>query len=318
MSVPRYEPMLAVPWREPFSDPGWLFEVKWDGVRALLSWDGHTVSLRSRRGTDITATYPEIGAFEADRSCVFDGEIVAFDDAGLPSFEVLQSRMNLQGDRRIADALATTPVSYVVFDLLYDGEEIIGLPIEHRLERLSAIGLVAPLVRSEMVEGEGRALYDGVAARGLEGIVAKRRGSPYRPGVRSPDWRKVPYVRKVRAVVGGYTIGERGRGATFGSLLVGLWDGDRLRWIGSVGTGFTDKALAAIRTALDETAVEGSPFHPDPALPAGAIWVEPHLVARVEFKGWTRSGRLRAPSFKGFGPEPTVEVTWASEGPEDQ
>ena len=315
MKVPRFEPMLATPWREPFTNPGWLFEVKWDGVRAILATDGETLSLRSRRGNDITDVYPELSGFGPSRPCVLDGEIVAFDKSGRPSFAALQQRMNLTGGPRTVQAAATTPITLIVFDLLFDDEDLSDRPIEIRLERMAALDLPAPLVRSEVMETEGEALFAAVAEQGLEGIVAKRRGSSYRSGARSQDWRKVPNVRSVRAVVGGFTGGEGGRASTFGSLLLGLWEGAHLRWIGSVGTGFDDEGLVAIRAALEEMIATGSPFQPDPDLPAGTTWVIPHLVARVDFKEWTRAGRLRAPSFKGFLSDPVEEITWATEGP---
>jgi bifunctional non-homologous end joining protein LigD len=292
-----------------------LFEVKWDGVRTILTTDGGAISLRSRRGRDVTEVYPELSGFARSEACVLDGEIVALDQAGRPSFAALQQRMNLSGRARAVEAARAIPVTFVVFDLLFDGEETTDLPIETRLERLAAIDLPVPLVGSEVIETDGEALYAAVATEGLEGVVAKRRGSRYRPGVRSPDWRKILYLRIIRAVVCGFTPGERGRTGTFGSLVLGLWDGPRLRWVGSVGTGFDDAALRAIRTSLEEMAIAGNPFHADPDLP-GATWVAPHLVARIEFKEWTRAGRLRAPSFKGFVSEPTETITWEGEGPE--
>jgi bifunctional non-homologous end joining protein LigD len=307
--------MLATSWKVPFSDPDWRFEVKWDGVRALLYADQDTVVLRSRSGRDITGVYPELAGYSSPRSCVLDGEIIAFGDGGRPSFEVLQQRMNMS-EARAVDAARFIPVSYVVFDVLYDGNDLTEMALEERAERLDLLELPSPMVRSEVTAGEGKALYRAVVDRGLEGVVAKQLGSPYRSGVRSPEWRKIPNVRVLRGVVGGFTPGERGRSTSFGSLLLGLWDGPRLRWVGAVGTGFTDEALAAIRTALDEMKVEVSPFADDPGLPP-ATWVEPRLVARVEFKEWTRAGRLRAPSFKGFLSDPVEEVTWEAEGPSE-
>ncbi len=314
MSLPRYEPMVAVPWPRPFSDPEWLFEVKWDGVRLLLYWDGAAVRLRTRRGRDATATYPELAGFRWPRPAVLDGEVIVLDEAGNPSFERLQQRMNLAGGARIAEAARNLPVSFVVFDVLYDGIEVIEEPLTARRSRLVGT-LPPPLVLSEVVEGEGEALFAAVAARGMEGVVAKRRASVYRPGARSPDWRKVPYRRLMRAVVGGFTPGERGRAGTFGSLLVGLWEGSRLRWIGNVGTGFDDRSLFALRETLDELLTDASPFHEEPQLPSDARWVTPALLVRVEFKEWTGAGRLRAASFKGLVAEPPASVTWRTEGP---
>jgi bifunctional non-homologous end joining protein LigD len=306
--------MLATPWRSPFTDPAWLFEVKWDGVRAILTSDGGSLTLRSRRGRDIGGVYPEVSGLPLSGACVLDGEIVAFDETGRPSFAALQRRMNTTGRMRVAEAARTTPVTYIVFDLLFDGEDITNLPIEKRLERLAEIDLPPTLANSEVIEADGEALYAAVAEQGLEGIMAKRSGSQYRPGVRSPDWRKIPCVRTIRAVVGGFTKGEGGRAGVFGSLVLGLWDGPRLRWIGSVGSGFADDSLVAIRSALDEMTVDESLFRSDPQLSSDATWVAPHLVATVQFKEWTKAGRLRAPSFKGFTSDPSKEITWEVEG----
>ena len=311
----RFEPMLATPWPAAFTDPGWLFELKWDGVRAILNWDGESLTIQSRSGRDVTATYPELSELSRGGPVVLDGEIVAFDETGRPSFPALQKRIGIAGGMRAIEAARTNPVSYVVFDLLFDGEDIARRPIEERLARLGAMDLPAPLVSSAVIPTDGEALFAAVVERGLEGIVAKRRGSLYRSGVRSPDWRKIAHVLAVRAVVGGFTPGGGGRAGTFGSLVLGLWDGPYLRWIGSVGTGFDDPALFAIRGALDEMTAGERPFRPDPDLPDDTTWVVPHLVARVEFKEWTNAGRLRAPSFKGFIADPVEEQTWAAEGP---
>ena len=316
MKNPRFEPMLATSWSAAFTDPGWLFELKWDGVRAILNFDGDSLAIQSRSGRDVTGTYPELNGLSWRRPVVLDGEIVAFDDTGRPSFPALQQRIGIAGGMRAIEAARANPVSCVVFDLLFDGEDVTGRPIEERLERLDALDLPAPLVTSAVIPTDGEALFAAVVERGLEGVLAKRRGSLYRPGVRSPDWRKIAHVLTVRAVVGGFTPGGGSRAGTFGSLALGLWDGFRLRWIGSVGTGFDDPALSAIRGALNEMRVGESPFLPHPELPAGIIWVVPQLVARVAFKEWTNAGRLRAPSFKGFIADPVEEQTWSAEGPE--
>ncbi len=296
--------MLATPWERPFADPGWSFEPKWDGYRAILTWDGTEVHLRSRRGNDFTDTYSELSAFRATRPCVIDGEIVALGADGRPSFELLQGRKR----SRIA-------VSMVAFDLLFDGEPIIGLPLEDRQERLTALGPEPPFVTVEPIRGDGHAMWDAVVDRGLEGMVAKRLGSSYRPGVRSPDWRKVVHVNSLRAVVGGFTVGEGGRTGTLGSLVMGLWEGDRLRWIGNVGTGFSDADLMAVKEALDEMERSDPAFHDSAAIEGMPTWIEPVLVARIGFREWTSAGRLRAPRFQGFTDDPVEVVTWEQEGP---
>lgn len=316
MSLPGFEPMLAVPWDRIFAGPGWSFELKWDGVRSLVGTDGTAVRLRGRRGSDMTARYPELGAVSLPRPMVLDGEIVATNEDGSPSFERLQRRMHL-GDRRTIDrAMAEVPVTLVVFDLLaLDGLPLISEPWASRRERLASLRLPQPLVRADVVIEDGPALWDAVTGRGLEGVVAKRLESPYRPGIRSPDWRKIPNVRLLKAVVGGFTPGEGGRSSSFGSLLLGLWEGERLRWVGSVGTGFTDRDLVGVRSALDEMTRPGSPFHPDADLPDGSTWVLPSLVASVGFREWTSAGRLRHPRFRGFTDDPTETITWQAEGP---
>ena len=302
--------------REPFADDEWAFEIKWDGVRALLYHDGDVTTLVSRTGKDITHRYPELASFAASRPLVLDGEIVALDDAGRPSFELLQQRMNLNAAGAIADAMQSVPVNYAAFDVLYHGGDITRLSFDERRAVLEELDMASPFVRSEVVEGDPTALWEFVRGRGLEGIVAKRRSSPYRPGARSQEWRKIPVERRVRAVVGGFTEGDGGRSGSFGALLLGLWTDAGLRWIGSVGSGFDDWSLGAIRTALDQMRMEQSPFMPGGDLPRRAVWVFPQLVALVSYREWTQVGRLRAPVFKGFTDDPPAEVTWEAEGPD--
>jgi len=289
--------MLATRAPRPFTDPGWIFEPKWDGYRLIIEWDGSAMTLRTRSGRIF-----DHEAFEtppADHPVVLDGELVAYDDAGVPRFDLLQ-----RGARDVA---------CMVFDILFDEAEVIGEPIEDRLRRLERLTLPPPFVRSEVVPTEGQALFSAAAANGMEGIVAKRLGSTYRPGVRSTDWRKITIKRSVRALVGGFTSGEGSRSSTFGALLVGLPRGTGLRWVGAVGTGFDDPTLVAIRSALDEMQSAACPFETDDELPTDATWVIPSLVAVVEFKEWTSAGRFRGPSFKGFTDEPVD--SWEHEGP---
>lgn len=311
MPAVRFEPMLATPWPDPFDDPEWAFEPKWDGVR-IIARSGR---LTSRRGNDATAGYPEIDLSTLG-DVVLDGEIVAFDADGRPSFELLQQRINVRSGRRVGELAATIPVHYLVFDLLAAGEPIMDRPWSERRARLADLDLPAAAVLSSAIVGSGVALFEASAGEGLEGIVAKRRASTYQPGHRSPDWRKIVHVARTRAVVGGFTPGSGGRAGGFGGLLLGMWDGSGLRFCGSVGSGFDGPAVAAIRAALDEMTTDHSPFHPDPALPADATFVFPHLVAEVAFKQWTSAGRLRAPSFKGFSDRPAESVTWSQDGPE--
>jgi bifunctional non-homologous end joining protein LigD len=305
--------MLATPWADPFSNDDWVFELKWDGVRCLLTSADGAVRLHSRAGNDMTLRYPEIAAGFYPADVVLDGEIVALDANGLPSFELLQGRMN---PGRVPVGGNPVGVSFVVFDLLHQGRSLLQLPMEERRRVLANLDLPSSCVVAEQFRADSAPIWDFVTAHDLEGIVAKRIGSSYQPGVRSPDWRKIGYFKQVRAVVGGYTRGTGGRAATFGSLLLGLWTVEGLRWVGAVGSGFNDKALVAIRAALDEMSVALSPFLPNPEIPDDVIWVEPQLVTMVRFKQWTAAGRLRAPSFKGFTDSAASAATWEAEGPQ--
>jgi len=307
----EYAPMLASPWPAPFDSESWAFELKWDGVRCVAyARDGELV-LRSRRGGNMSPHYPELASVGGPDGLVLDGEIVALDEEGRPSFERLQSRMNRAprgGERSVG-------ITYVVFDLLADGLPLLDAPFEERTGRLSELELPDPLVVGDRFLGNSGPVWEFVRSRDLEGVVAKRLGSTYSPGIRSPDWRKIGNFKQLRAVVGGFTPGTGGRRASFGALLLGLFTGTKLRWIGALGSGFDDRALVAIRAALDEMSVAECPFEPDPGLPRGSGWVRPSLVAMVRFKQWTKAGRVRGPSFRGFTDDPVDAVTWEAEGP---
>lgn len=293
--------MLATSWPEPFDDPRWLFEVKWDGFRCIAESGSDSLRLSSRRGLDLGGRFPHVAALQLPPGLVLDGEIVVFDDEGRADFSLLQ---------------AGRPASFVVFDVLASERgPLIGAPIEERLAVLAGLDLPSTVVRSEPIPTEGRALYGAAVERGLEGIVAKRFGSTYQPGRRSPDWRKVAARRRMRAVVGGWLPGEGGRRWSFGSLLVGLWDGEELRWVGAVGSGYSDVQLRPITAALHEIERQDPPFVNTGDIPSGARWVEPTIVVEIEFKEWTREERLRAPVFKGVAPSGTP-ARWDEEGPE--
>jgi len=293
-------PMLATSWAKAFDDPGWWFELKWDGYRCIAVGGEEQNRLTSRRGLDLSARFPEIAALDLPQRWVLDGEVVVLDPDGRPDFSLLQ---------------AGGSPSLVVFDVLArPGQELMDMPLEERRAQLDGLELEMPVVVPDPVRGEGTALYAAVVDQGLEGIVAKRAGSIYTPGRRSPDWRKIAARRNLRAVVGGWLPGEGGRGSTFGSLLVGLWDGDVLRWVGAVGSGFNDAQLRPISEALAGLERPTAPFVDPGAIPKGARWAEPGIVVRVEFKEWTREGRLRAPVFKGVEP-PGEPALWAEEGP---
>jgi len=302
---PPYLPMMAEGGYQPFDDPGWRFEPKLDGVRTLLYVDMDSTRLVSRRGRDQTAQYPELSSaheYVTSVNAVLDGEIVAMEE-GRPSFELLQQRINLASPSDIERARRRIPVECFVFDLLYlDGRELTGLPLEERRELLES--LIVPehrLAPTLYVDGEGKPLADAARERGFEGVVAKRLGSRYQPGRRTSDWRKVKLLNRQDCVVLGWTPGTGSRGTTFGALLLGAYDKGKLRWIGQVGTGFTDRMLADLMGRL-EPLVRTDPPIDDPGLARvkGAKFVEPELVCEVEYLEMTSAGKLRAPSYKGL------------------
>ena len=302
MSVPDYRPMLATPWPDAFDDDGWWFEVKWDGYRAIVANDGGRIRARSRRGLDLLGRFPEVSQLSIPESVVLDGEVIAFDEDGRPSFSLLQMG---------------NPVNLIVFDVLHrEGEDFTARPYEERREILESLDLPSPIVVPEPTRGAGVALYEAVQQSGLEGIVAKKAGSRYQPGRRSPDWRKVAVKHRLRAVVGGYLAGEGSRASTFGSLLLGVYRGQDLVWIGAAGSGFDGRSLESVYESLRKIERPDSPFSNPVTVPGKKTWVEPEMVVAVEFKEWTRDNRLRAPVFKGVEIADPASVTWESERPE--
>jgi bifunctional non-homologous end joining protein LigD len=244
-------------------------------------------------------------------NAVLDAEIVAFDEDGRNSFEALQQRMNLNNEREIKRIAQRIPVSLIAFDLLWlDGRDLTGLTLEERRELLEAI--VETDHRLQViahVEGEGNRFVEAARQLGLEGVVAKRTGSRYHPGRRSPDWRKIKLTNTQDCVILGWTPGQGGRAGTFGALLVGAYDEGRLLWIGQVGTGFTQKTLEILLGHLTPIVRDG-PVADDPELVnvKGATFVDPVLVCEVEYLEITKgSKKMRAPSFKGLREDKTPE-----------
>lgn len=307
--------MLASKWTKAFDDERWWFEVKWDGYRAIVGSADGVVRARSRRGLDLLGPFPEIRSVEIPDGVVLDSEIVAFDDEGRPSFSRIQQRTGFGG----SGTGAAVGVNLVVFDVLFHGAAVTDLPYEERRQLLDSLELAPPIIVPQPTPTSGISLYEAVRERGMEGIVGKRLGSRYQPGRRSDDWRKVSVRHRVRAVVGGYLPGEGGRSATFGSVLVGLYEPEGLRWIAAVGSGFTDTTLNAFHQALTQVERDSSPFTNEVIVPGPfrPVWVEPAIVINVEFKEWTHDHHLRAPVYKGVEMVAPETVTWVDEGPAD-
>ncbi len=279
---PTYEPMMAVLTSEPFDDDEWLFEVKWDGHRCLANL-GTSTRLTSRTTRDMTAQFPELIDMHrqlAARNAVVDGEIVALDREGRPSFERMQDRFH-RTPEELARNKGRVPVQFLAFDLLWlDGQSLLDLPLVERRARLVEVLVETRDIRlSQVVEGAGKDFFAQVKALQLEGMVAKRAASPYRPGARSHDWRKIKALCLQDCVIVGWTPGKGGRAATLGSLLLAVYDDGRLRYAGNVGTGFTHAFLADLLDRLQaapgrQAPVRGVRGHPPaprgPLRPAGA------------------------------------------------
>jgi bifunctional non-homologous end joining protein LigD len=304
-------PMLATPGELPADDAGWAYEMKWDGVRAVAYVEDGRVRLVSRNDLDVTHSYPEVTSMASDlagRAVVLDGELVTFDRRGAPDFGRLQQRMHV-ADPAAARRLATTvPVVYLVFDLLHlDGESTTALPYDERRRLLDGLGLDGPAWRTPAsFDGPGADVLAASREHGLEGVLAKRRSAPYRPGRRSPDWVKVKHVRMQEVVVAGWRPGAGRRAGGIGALVLGVHDDEGvLRPAGGVGTGFTQRALDDLLASLRPLERPASPFVD--RLPAAEVrdvhWVEPRLVGEVAFTEWTSDGRLRHPSWRGLRPD---------------
>ncbi|CAN5567358.1 hypothetical protein BH20ACT2_BH20ACT2_13030 [soil metagenome] len=313
--------MKAVTGDLPADEAGWAFEIKWDGMRIMALIGDDELCLRSGTGRDVTARFPELAGLATEVAAthaVLDTEVVVLDDLGRPDFEALQTRMHFDSPAEAARRTASAPVVAMAFDLVHlGGRELTTLAYEDRRHLLDQILDGGPSWQVPAAHhGDGGALLDAVGHQGMEGLVAKRLGSRYEPGRRSPAWRKVKVRRRQELVVGGWSAGLGGRGGSFGALLVGYHEssGDdrRLHYAGKVGTGFNDAELARLLGRLGELAADRCPFDPPPPRPqlAGARWVEPRMVVEVQFGEWTGEGRLRHPSYVGerFDKDPAEVV----------
>ena len=300
-----YVPMLATLAEEVPKGDGWLFEIKWDGYRALASLHGGEATLRSRRGNDLTGRFPGVvralpGAVRTP-DCVLDGEVCALDERGRPSFSKMQ-----QGD-------GETPIIYEVFDVLeVDGVPVLDEPLTERRQRLER--LIEPgngTIRVSEVFEDGEALLAAAQEQHLEGIVAKRAVSRYQPGRRGHEWLKIKASGRQEFVIAGYTKGQGRRSGTFGSLILGVWRGDELAYAGNVGTGFNDEEIDRLLRRLRQLEQKTPAFPEVPKMPrvrkGDVVWVAPKLVAEVKFTEWTHDGHLRAPVYVGLREDKPAE-----------
>jgi bifunctional non-homologous end joining protein LigD len=283
-------PMKAGIGTIPADDERWAFEIKWDGYRTVAFVDGDAVRLQSSNLYDVTHKYPELWGLASGvhaGGAILDGELVVLDDQGRPRFELIQ--------------VHTRQAAFVVFDVLQiDGRDTIGLPYEDRRRLLDQLVEQGDnwFVSAHQI-GDGAALLQATCDQDLEGVMAKRLGSTYTPGKRTPDWRKVKNRRRVELVIGGFRRGEGNRSGSFGSLLVGRYDGDTLRFAGGVGTGFDQRRLESMTRLMRGLATGECPFDPPPptSYRKGATWIRPELRALVEITEFTNEGYVRQASF---------------------
>jgi bifunctional non-homologous end joining protein LigD len=300
-----YAPMLATLADDVPAGSGWLFEVKWDGYRAITRVAGGEATLTSRRGNDLTARFSSVAkAIEAavrTPDCILDGEVCALDERGRSSFSAMQ-----QGK-------PDTPIVYYVFDVLEaDGEPLLELPLEQRRERLERLlDRRSKTVRLSETFDDGRALYNAAQKEGLEGVIAKRVDSRYLPGKRTREWLKIKTHGRQEFVIAGYTKGQGRRSGRFGSLVLAVHRGSELVYVGNCGTGFSEDEIDRLLGLLRPLERKEPPFAAIPKMPkvrkGDVVWVEPKLVCEVEFAEWTHDGRLRAPVYQGLREDKQAE-----------
>jgi bifunctional non-homologous end joining protein LigD len=297
-------PALASLSEKPFSSDDWLFEIKWDGIRALAVIEDGTTKLVARSARSISFEYPEfrdLAKYIRARTAVLDGEIVVLDDKGRSSFQRLQGRFGVENPSEKLQA--QLPVTYYFFDVLYcDGFDVRRSPLIERKQLLQKLVITNERIRiSDHQIGNGLELFEAAISNGLEGLVAKRTSSPYPEG-RTSNWLKLKSVKEVDAVVGGWTDPRGGR-QYFGSLLVGLYEKSALRFVGGVGTGFPNALERELYEKLQQIPAKKCPFTPVPQTRERAYWVQPKLVAKVGYAEWTSDHHLRQPRFLGLQPD---------------
>jgi bifunctional non-homologous end joining protein LigD len=297
----KLEPMHAELGSAPFDHPDWSWEPKLDGYRVLAFFgkDG-AVTLRSRRGLDLTPSFPRLAKELGEQGVpgsVLDGEIVAFDAGGKPSFNALQNRVQLKSARELESADRQSPAIFFAFDLVwFAGVDLRRVPYRTRRRYLAQCFLPSPLAQLVHASDDGVALYKAALEAGFEGVIGKRRDSRYESGQRSKAWLKVKPTQSAEFVIGGYTRGKGAR-AKLGAILVGYWEKNKLHFASHVGSGFDDRSVAKVEAMLAKLARRTNPFVEEPEQNAPTVWVDPKLVAEVKFHSWTEDGHLRAPVF---------------------
>lgn len=299
-------PMKAAAGDLPVGDE-WWYELKWDGMRLIVTIDEGTVKLTSANGKDATASYPELaglGAALGVSSAVLDGEVVAFDDRGRPDFGRLQRRMHVTDPRQAAMKAAEVPAVLALFDLLsLDGQPLFDVALADRRRLLESLVEPGPHWQVPAIHDDGAALLAAADTQGLEGVIAKKRTSTYVPGGRTREWVKVKIRRRQEFVVGGWAPGEGGRSSSIGGLLVGAHDdiGGPLRYAGRVGSGLTEAERSRLLDLFGPISVDACPFDPPPPRlhSQGAVWLAPRVVIEVAYAEWTGERRLRHPSYVG-------------------
>ncbi len=306
-------PMLAHLADEPFSQDGWLYEPKLDGIRVLAFIQDKKVRLQTRRGLTVTDRYPNLALTlgELKHDLVLDGEVVALNENGRPSFQLLQQRSGLNELAAVKSAEAKVPIVYYVFDILYlDGKDLKALPLTTRQDILRSIidesknlRLVAAL------QCDGIQAFKVCAENGLEGILAKRADSIYEPGKRSKHWLKVKVTQSAEFIICGYTKGTGNRITTFGALLLGYEKGSKLHYAGNVGTGFDDKTLKRLYKIMQPLKTKENPFPKELKSAANIQWLKPNLVAEIKYAQWTADKKLRVPVFMHLREDVTPQQT---------
>ncbi len=305
-------PMLATPVDHPFSRDGWFFELKYDGIRAMVSVADDLVRITGRRGGDETVHYPEAQAIRAGiraRQAIVDGELAVLDADGRPSFERMQQRINVTRETDVRRVAAEHPVTFIAFDLLeLEGRDLLSTELRIRKKTLRETIVDSPhILFAAHVERDGTSLFEVARGSGIEGIVGKRADSLYRPGIRSPDWVKIKSWLGQSCVIVGYTAGRGRRLNQLGALILAVLDGTRLVHCGQVGTGFDEKTLRDLRDRLRPLEVKTCPLDVTPKTSEPATWVKPEVVCEVRFAGWTRDGILRHPAYRTLRPDQRPE-----------